>query len=421
MKKSIKPAMLGMAIALGITGASTASAGVAAAAAPTNALADPDWTYEVPAGQDIESLFNRATPSGSNVYFRTEKGASSFVVQAFDRKNGDRKNWTYDLRGNVQNFISGSLVYAPNGDVYFLSKKAEDKSYTIRAVNAQGKLKWTVPVKVDVGGDLSVLPNGDIVLTNSVEATKKAKGYTTFQTFSNDGKLKSEKKTTNSGIFKMLDNGKVLRNGGDKVQVYSGVNALSKPILTYKLPEYGFLSIDFSTMNSAYAVYPLSGGGTLLEFYEQKIEEVKGGGVVENDPSTLDMKRTLVGFDAKGKQTFERSLAKDEKALAVGSGFVLQKGQTLEAYDLNNKRTGAATLEGENLRVMAAPSGEVTVSSKKDGKFYALDAKTLKANYEVDMNAGAERDKGYSFYYAGKGELYTLEAGEKTVSKYTLK
>ncbi|WP_172196124.1 hypothetical protein [Saccharibacillus qingshengii] len=418
-------------LVIGVTGASAGAAAAAAAptnastnaptTVPTNVLADPDWTYEIPGDRGIESLFAWATVGGGNVNFRAESGENSFIAQAVDRKSGDKINWAYDFRGDTKVLTGGSLHYGSNGDVYFLSKKSEEKTHTIRAVDAQGKLKWTTPVKVDVGDELTVLPNGDIVLHNSVQETKKAKAYTTFQTFGSDGKLKSEKKVTDSGIFKMLRNGQVLRNDTGSVKLYANVNALSKPILNLKMSEYEHLFYDFRITGSDYAVYPLNGGGTVIETYEEKIEPGKEGEVIEIDPDTIDTKRKLVGFDAKGKQTFERSLAKGDNVMATGSGFVLQKGTKFEAYDIHNKRTGAAALEGKDLWMMPAPSGEVTVASKKDGKFYALDAKTLKANYEVDMNAGAERAKSYSFYYAGKGELYTLEAGEKTLSRYTLK
>lgn len=434
MNIPFKPAMLSMALVIGFTGA---SAGVAAAATapaiastnastnapttvPTNVLADPDWTYEIPGDRGIESLFGWATLGGGNVNFRAERGENSFIAQAVDRESGDKVNWAYDFRGDTKVLTGGSFYYGSNGDVYFLSKKSEEKSYTIRAVDAKGKLKWTTPVKVDVGGDLTVLPNGDIVLENTVQETKKAKGYTTFHTFGSDGKLKSEKKVTGSDGFRMLSNGQVMSRDMDSLKLYASINALSKPVLKLKMSEYENLFHDFRTMGSEPAIYSLKDGGTVIETYEERIEPGKEGEVIEIDPDTIDTKRKLVGFDAKGKQTFERSLAKGDNVMATGSGFILQKGTKFEAYDIHNKRTGAAALEGKDLWMMPSPSGEVSVTSKKDGKFYALDAKTLKANYEVDMNAGADRVKGYSFYYAGKGELYTLEAGEKKLSRYTL-
>lgn len=415
MKIPFKPAMLSMAMVIGFTGASAGGA-YAASAQPVKP-SNPDWTYKVPAGQDIESWFNKATVGGDNVYFRNEQGASSFVVQSFNQKSGDKTNWTYDFRGKAQYFMGGELEYGKNGDVYFLSKQGgENKSYTVQAVNAQGKLKWTTPVKVDISGDLSVLPNGDIVVTSHTQPTKKEKEYTIFQTLGNDGKLKSEKKITDSGTFRVLNNGQVL-NSGTKMQMYPGVNALSKPIISYSLPKNHMLFYDFRVTDASPAVYPLSGGGMLMEIYE---EVAAPGGKTDNNQSGTMDKRTLIAFDAKGKKTFARPLAEDESVMAAGNGFVLQKGQKFETYDIHNKRTATATLEGENLWMMTAPTGEVVVTSKKSGKLYALDAKTLKINHEVDMNIDAERTKAYSFYYAGKGSLYTLEAGEKTVSHYTL-
>ncbi|OWR27792.1 hypothetical protein CDO73_20790 [Saccharibacillus sp. O23] len=429
MKIRFKTAVLGMAVVIGLTGGSAVGAAAAAptsaaaatnASVPVNALASPDWTYNVPAGQNIESLFNKATTLGSNTYFRTEKGDSSFVVQAFDQKSGDQKNWSYDFRGGAQNFMGGGIEYGPNGDVYFLSKKGAEKTFTIRAVDAQGKLKWTKPVQVNLGAQLQATSKGDIVVIDTMEAAKKSPAATVFYTFGSDGKLKSEKKTTQSGIFKVLDNGQVL-NYGAKVQLYSSVNALSKPVLSYAVPKNQYLSYDFLSDSSDYAVYPLSGGGTLIEFYEDKIEEVKGGGIVDKGPVTKQPERTLIGFDAQGKKTFERVLADKESIVPAGKGFVTQKEQHFEAYDLNNKRTGTAELEGRDLLMNVAPSGEITVSSKKDGKFYALNAADLKTVHKFDLNAGADKVKAYAFYYAGKGSLYTLEAGEKTVSHYTLK
>ena len=423
MKFQFKPAVLGMAIVVGLTGVGVsagslvsaegpAAATAPAAAFPTNVLANPDWTLEIPAGQDIESLFDFATLGTDNVYFRTEQGESSFVVQALDRKNGDKNSWKYDFRAGTKMLSGGDLAYGTNGDVYFLGKRAEDKTHTLRAVSKQGKLKWTTPVEVEIGGDLHAMPNGDILLLSSVQGPKKAEMYTLLRTFGQDGKLKSEKKVE---VSRILENGQVLGDA-PTLQLYASIHALSKPILDYAIPKDYMLFYNFHSNSSGPAVYPLTGGGTVIEIYKDvKIKKSK------SNEAGIGSKHMMVVFDAKGKKTLERPLADDETFVTAGSGYILQKGQTFEAYDANNKRTGTQTLEGRDLWMMVAPSGEVTVTSKKDGRFYALNAKTLSKVHEVDMNADAERVRGYSFYYAGKGELYMLGRGEKTVFRYTLK
>lgn len=427
MKKTLKPVMLSMAVALGITGI---SAGGAYAAPSTSEL---DWTYKVPSTLDVDSAFRFGNFAGDNLYLWAVEGRNSFMVQSFDQDNGDQDNWIYDFRGKTKQFTAGGQPQQDkDGNSYYFSKKSEDKSYKLEAVNAEGKLKWSIPLTGDakIGNTLQVLDNGDIVVSYST-LPKKGEASQTFSTFGKDGKLKSTKVVKGSDIgnegamLTLLADGRVLAQS-PKVQVFKSLNDLKKPVLEYAMPEWGSIDFDVRVSNFGPAIYSLSGGETLITIRTEDYSAVEfKEGVQDIDLDIVKQSKSLVLFDAKGNKKWERKLWKDAAVVPTANGFVLQKDNKLELYGKDNKLVTSKTFEGDDLWLAKSKTtDEIVLTSKKEGTFQALSAKDLSVKYEIDMKQTAGEKATYSFLYEGNGELYVHAVDgnvNKTVSHYELK
>lgn len=426
MKKTFKPAMLSMAVALGITGL---GAGGAYAEPSTSQL---DWSYKVPAQLDLSSSFRFGTFAGDNLYLQAVEGYNSQIVQAFDQENGGKDNWTYDFKGSAKDLTSGGYATQDkNGNSYYVRKKDGDKTYKLDAVDANGKWKWTKDVGSKAIERLRVLDNGDIVVSGSVASTKKVKSHQVFYVFGADGKLKNTRKIAGSDIknegayVQLLPSGQVLAIS-PKLQLYKSLNDLKKPILEYELPEWNSLDFDVRVGNFGEAVYSLGGGDTLLVLREEDYSAVPfKEGAQEVDLSIVKQSKSLVLFDAKGKKKWERELWQDAAVVPTANGFVLQKDNKLELYGKDNKLKSSKTFEGDDLWLAKAKTtDEIVLTSKKAGMFKALDPKDLSVKYEIDMKKTAGEKADYSFLYEGDGELYvhTMDWDvNKTISHYSLK
>ncbi|WP_172253224.1 hypothetical protein [Saccharibacillus deserti] len=425
MKKSFKPAMLSMAVALGITGV---GAGGAYAAQPASEL---DWSYKVPANLDLDSGFRFGTFAGDNLYFWAVKGNKSHIVQSFDQDNGGKDNWTYDFRGSSEILTSsGQVLHDKDGNSYFLRKKDKDKQYKLEVVNAEGKLKWETSLG---GGDVKqfqILDNDSLVVTD-IAYPKNAEVVQTFSIFDKNGKLKSTKKVKASEIhnegalISLLPNGQVLAQG-PKIQLFRSLNDLKKPVLEHQMPKWTTIGLNGRSVDFGPAVFSLSGGQTLIQFDKSDMSAVEiKEGAQEIDPKLIKRSKSLVLFDAQGVKKWERELSTKAAFVPTGDGFVLQSGNKLELYGADNKLRTGKDFEGEDLWLAKAKTtDEIVLTSEKAGTFKALDPKDLSVKYELDMNEESPAQATYSFLYEGGGELYVHATDgnvNKTVSHYTLK
>ncbi|OWR27791.1 hypothetical protein CDO73_20785 [Saccharibacillus sp. O23] len=427
MNSRFKPAVLGMAVVMGLTGV---SAGGAYAAQSESKL---DWSYKVPAGFDIDSGFRFGTFAGDNLYLPAVDGYNSKIVQAFDQENGDKDNWTYDFKGGAKNMTSASstAVQDKEGNSYFLRKKDADKKYKLEAVDANGKLKWAKEVTSEAVTHLYTIDNGDIVTTGRTVPAKESDAYQTFCVFGKDGKLKTAKKVKDSDVknpgvyWEVLPDGRLFANA-PKLQVFKSLNDMKKPMVEYQLPKWTSVDFDVRISNFGKAIYELDGGETLIQF---RIEDASAvpfkEGAQEVDLNLIKQSKTVALFDASGKKKWERGLKKGEETIPTANGYVLQSGNKLELYGKDNKLKTSQTFKGSDLwMAKAKKTDEIVLTSKKDGTFLALDPKDLSVKYELDMNKVSENKSTYSFLYEGKGELYVHAVDgnvNKTVSRYSLK
>lgn len=427
MKSRFKPAVLGMAVVMGLTGV---SAGGAYAKQSESKL---DWSYKVPAGFDLESSFRFGTLAGDNLYLQAVEGYNSKIVQAFDQEKGDKDNWTYDFKGGAKNITSvgSTAVQDKEGNSYMLSKKDADKKYKLEAVDANGKLKWAKEVTTEAVRSIYVIDNGDIVTTGRTVPAKESNAYQTFCVFGKDGKLKTTKKIKdsdvhNSGIYwEVLPDGRLYANAS-KLQVFKSLNDMKKPVVEYQLPKWTSVDFDVRLSNFGKAIYALDGGETLIQFRVDDESAVPfKEGAQEVDQNLIKQSKTVALFDAKGQKKWERKLKQGEETIPTANGYVLQSGNKLELYGKDNKLKISQTFAGSDLwMTKAKKTDEIVLTSKKDGTFLALDPKDLSVKYELDMNKVSANQSTYSFLYEGKGELYVHAVDgnvNKTVSHYLLK
>ncbi|MEJ8305874.1 hypothetical protein [Saccharibacillus sacchari] len=430
MKKTFRPAVLSMAVALGITGVSAGGAYAAPSANPSTSQLD--WSYKVPDQLDLASTFRFGTFAGDNLYLQAVDGHNSQIVQAFDQENGGKDNWTYDFQGDAKQLTSGGYaIQDKNGNSYYVRKKDGEQTYKLEAVDANGKLKWNKDVGSKAIERLQVLHNGDIVVSGSVAPTKTVNSHQVFYVFGADGKVKNTQKIdgseiNNSGAYiKLLPNGQVLAIS-PKLQLFKSLNDLKKPILEYELPEWNSIDFDVRGGNFGEAVYSLSGGNTLVVLREEDYSAVPfKEGAQEIDLSIVKQSKSVVLFDANGKKKWERELWQDAAIVPTADGFVLQKDNKIELYGQDNKLKTSKTVEGDDVWLAKAKTtDEIVLTSKEAGTFQALDPKDLSVKYEIDMKETAGEKADYSFLYEGDGELYvhTMDWNvNKSISHYSLK
>ncbi|NGZ77242.1 outer membrane protein assembly factor BamB family protein [Saccharibacillus alkalitolerans] len=421
MKFRFKPLMLGMAMAVGV-GASLNGGSAVAASVQADKLPTADWTYDVPAGNDLGWVFDSGNATKDCLYFTlfTPEGGST-QVQSFDRKDGS-KNWIHNIKGEAQSIsMFGQPMISPvSGDVYYAAKKDNEKSYKLYAVSAQGKLKWSKPVDVEFIGALQIQPNEDIMLTTGSLDYKT----TTVYNFSKDGKLKKKSTVSGSKNLAVLPNGQVANTIGQKLELYPSINDLSKPAFSYSLPKQTTVATEFRSWDKASrpAIYSFNGGKLVgLEWNEQVKEQ--GPGAKELDPADVKRSTTFVFFDSKGKKGWERKLPKGAVAIPAGENLLVKNGLKLELYGPDNKLKKSKTFEAKDFLLNKAPNGEIVMSAEAGGDFYALNAKDLSVNHHISLEPSADGKKKYGFLYAGEGKLYIhdAEADGSSVSAYTLK
>lgn len=445
MRFRFKPAVLGMAMVVGVTGM---GAGSALAAQSASEL---DWKYDVPYGRDLGSTFaEEGVLAGDNLYIYTRESSDNVMIQAFDQEKGDTDNWTYDFKGKAKGLASGDdIAYDKDGNSYFLRKKAGDKQYKLEAVDANGKMKWSNPVPGEggksivpnsviaksvvgeSGKQLHVAGNGDIVVSHQT-IPKKGEAYQTFYTFGKDGKLKSTKKikgsdiNDKSGFVTILPNDQLVTRN-NKVQLFKSLNDLKKPILEYELPESTMIDLGFANSESLHSIHTYAGGGTLvgLRMEDYSNTSKKAGSPDEIDITNLKSERSLILFDGKSKKVWERKLPLTAVVLPTADGFVLQNGNKFELYGKDNKLKTSKTFEGDTPRMtQAKETDEIVVASAKSGTFLSLNPKDLSMKYELDMSEISTVKSTYAFLYEGDGELYVHAIDDnvnKTISHYSLK
>ncbi len=312
------------------------------------------------------------------------------------------------------------MISPVSGNVYYAAKKDNEKSYKLYAVSAQGKLKWSKPVDVEVIGTLQIQPNEDIMLTTGSLDSKT----TTLYNFAKDGRLKKKSTVKGSPNLAVLPNGQVVNTAGKKLELYKSINDLSKPTFSYSLPKQTTVASNFRSWDKASrpAVHPFNGGHLVgLEWNEQV--KSKGLGVEILDPADDKRSTTFVFFDSKGKKVWERKLPKGAVAIPAGENLLVKNGLKLELYGPDNKLKTSKTFEAKDFMLNKAPNGEIVMSDAAGGDFYALNAKDLSVKHHISLEPSADGKKKYGFLYAGEGKLYIhdAEADGSSVSAYTLK
>ncbi|OWR27793.1 hypothetical protein CDO73_20795 [Saccharibacillus sp. O23] len=421
MKFRFKPALLSLALLAGAAGAGADAPSMQAAEAEASVLPKADWAYTVPENQDLESGFAWGAPAAGRLYFDVydKSVGNGSLIQSFAQDNGPAP-WMYDFRGDAVNMslYRAPVVSVKNGDVYFAAKKDAEQQHTLYAVNAKGKLKWKTPVKLEVDGNLFVRGSGDIMLSTTALDFKTSTVYN----FGSDGKLKSKKVVNGAKTFALLPRDYASATG-DKLEVYKSADNLDKPLWSYPLQGGLRVAANIRSLESAPAVYPLSGGGTLVEFSKIELKKTTKPGAQVYDPADIDEIRTLALFDAKGSKKWQRSLANDSIVLPADNGFYLQNGQKLELYGADNKLLKSKTLAEKELWLNIASDGDLVLAGKK-GQVYVLNPQDFSTVYAVQADPGQKTGTKYSFLYAGKGKLYVHETqknGAKKITAYSLK
>lgn len=429
MKKLLKPVLFGMAVTMGVSGFGL---GGAHAAQSTSTL---DWTYTLPADLDMDyGILNSGTFSGDNLYvWVLKQGADGRerVVQSFDQENGDKDNWTYAFQDSQDMLNSSGQVFGDKkGNSYFLTIAADGK-YKLVSLNAEGKIRWQTPLGTGTVKQLYPLNNGDLVVSDSVQA-KNAETVNVFSTYGSDGKLKNTKKVKASDLgskdamLSVLPDGRVQAKSQTKLQLFKSLNDLKKPVLTHNISQWTNIALNSRADQFGSAIFTLSGGQTLIRFDTTDMSAVSNTpNGQEVDSSKVKRTNSLVLFDAKGQKKWERALTPQQGLVPTADGFALQTGGKIELYGADNKLKNSKTVQGEDLWLAKAKTtDELTLTSGKSGLFMTLDPKDLSVKYELDLSAATETKAPYTFLYEGKGELYvhaTDASGSKTVSHYKLK
>ncbi|MCQ4088207.1 PQQ-binding-like beta-propeller repeat protein [Saccharibacillus sp. JS10] len=374
-------------------------------------LPQPSWTSSSVYDTSLASAHDvRFVASRNLVYAHTvqhvQKSLSPIKddgylesITAFDAATGNQK-WsrTFQDQNGVYTTAS-SLLYATNGDVYFVGTFS-DRTQHLYALSSDGKELWSR--SIPLGSKVYLLGDESLLISSLQEPHRSGKIQTNVTRLDHSGKLLSSQLLNGSllaaqGQRIVMDTNRQIRinahswmpSSSPTIEVYTSD---LKRLYTYKFPASVHLLSD-------------SLGPTIL---------VQNDGTLLLRGSIAGTVNKLFAFSPEGQLLWGRVIPADSVIFATNDGYVTYSNRKLTAFKLDGKVAERILDDspGQFVMLERSDNGELQVDMAET--LYILDPENLEIVRAVS-NRALRND--YAFAYAGN-VLYAAESG--ALVKYAL-